>query len=145
MDLVLRAAVMFMVLFVLMRIVGRRELHSLEPFDVILLVVMGDLVAQSVTQSDHSVTGGVIVVATMGLLSVAISYVTFRVPRLRPLLDGEPILIVSNGEPLERNLRRERITIEELQAEARLQQLGSLESVRYAVLETSGRISFVTD
>jgi uncharacterized membrane protein YcaP (DUF421 family) len=129
--------------FVLTRLVGRRELSSLEPFDVILLVVVGDLIQQGITQSDDSVTGTTIVLATVSLFTVALSYLSFRVPRLRPLLEGEPIVLVIDGEPIERNMRRERLTIDDLLEEARQQQLEDLQKVRFAVLETSGRISFL--
>ncbi|HVW19506.1 MAG TPA: YetF domain-containing protein [Solirubrobacteraceae bacterium] len=143
MDLVLRAALFFVLLYVVMRLIGRRELSSLEPFDLVLLVVMGDLVQQAVTQSDYSVTGGALVIGTMVLMSVAASYLTYRVRRLRPLLDGEPIVLIADGEVLERSLRRERITLEELGAAARQQQIESLDDVRFAVLETNGKISMI--
>ena len=70
MDLVVRAVVIFLFVFVLTRALGRRELSSLEPFDIILLVVIGDLVQQGITQSDDSVTGTLIVLSTIGLLTV---------------------------------------------------------------------------
>jgi uncharacterized membrane protein YcaP (DUF421 family) len=144
MDLVARTVVIILFVFLLTRVVGRRELSSLEPFDVILLVVVGDLVQQGITQSDDSVTGSTIVLATVALLTVGISYLSFRVPRLRPLLEGEPIILVVDGEPIDRNLRRERLTMDDLLAEARAQQIASLGEVRFAVLETSGKISFLT-
>ena len=143
MDLVVRAVVIFLLVFVLTRALGRRELSSMEPFDVILLVVIGDLVQQGITQNDDSVTGTLIVLSTIGLLIVTISYLAFRVRRLRPLLDGEPLILVEDGRVIERNLARERITTEDLLAQARLQSLASLDEVRWAVLETSGRISFI--
>jgi uncharacterized membrane protein YcaP (DUF421 family) len=126
-----------------MRAVGRRELNTMEPFDVILLVVIGDLVQQGVTQSDYSLTGTVMVIATITLLTVGTSYLSFRFRRLRPVLEGEPLVLLQDGRPIERNLRRERITLEELRAAARQQQIGSLERVRLAILETDGRISFI--
>lgn len=143
MDLVLRTVFVILLVFALTRIVGRRELSSLEPFDVILLVVVGDLVQQGITQSDDSVTGATIVLATVALMTVGLSYLSYRVPRLRPLLEGEPIVLVIDGEAIPQNLRRERLTIDDLLEEARTQQLDSLEKVRFAVLETSGRISFL--
>ncbi len=143
MDLVIRATVIFFAIWLLTRIVGRRELSTMQPFDVILLVVVGDLVGQSVMQSDFSLTGSIIVLSTIGLLTVLLSYVSFRVPALRPLLEGEPLVLVQDGEPIMRNLRRERITLEELSASARQQQIADLEQVKFAVLETNGRISFV--
>jgi uncharacterized membrane protein YcaP (DUF421 family) len=143
MDIVLRALVVFVLLFVITRSIGRRELGQMEPFDLILLVVMGDLIQQGVTQSDYSLTGTALAVCTLSLLTVAVSYLSFRVRRLRPVLDGEPVVLLHDGRPIDANLRRERITVEELRAQARLQQLGSLDDVAYAVLETGGRISFI--
>ncbi|MDX6647632.1 MAG: hypothetical protein QOK40_3359 [Miltoncostaeaceae bacterium] len=143
MDLVIRAAVVFGFLFCLLRLIGRRELSSLEPFDVILLVVIGDLAQQGVTQNDASVTGVMLVIGTIALLSVGTSYLNFRFRRLRPILDGEPVVLVEDGRPIERNLRRERITLEELAEAARLQSVASLRDVRWAVLETSGEISII--
>jgi uncharacterized membrane protein YcaP (DUF421 family) len=144
-DIALRAAFAFGFLFLLTRVVGRRELTSLEPFDLVLLIVVGDLVQQGITQSDYSLTGLVIAVGVMALLTVVVSWVSFRFPRLRPLLDGEPIVIVRDGEPIEQNLRRERVTLGEVEAEARVQQIASLREVRWAILETNGKISFLTD
>jgi uncharacterized membrane protein YcaP (DUF421 family) len=145
MDIALRAAFAFGLIFLLTRVVGRRELTALEPFDLVLLIVVGDLVQQGITQSDYSLTGLVIAVGTMAILTVLASWLSFRFPRLRPVLDGEPIVIVRDGEPIERNLKRERVTLGEVEAEARLQQIDSLSKVRWAVLETSGKISFLTD
>jgi len=143
MDLVLRAVVVFFAIFFVTRIIGRRELSTMEPFDLILLIITGDLMQQAVTQSDYSLTGGLTVLATIALLTVALSYVSFKVPKLRPVLDGEPLVLVQDGEIIERNLRRERITVDELLAEARQQQIGSIDEIRFAVLETSGRISVI--
>jgi uncharacterized membrane protein YcaP (DUF421 family) len=143
MDVVLRAVVVFAFLLFLTRVVGRRELSSLEPFDLILLIVIGDLVQQGVTQSDHSLTGAIVAAGTFGVLTVAVSYLSYRFVRLRPVVEGEPLILLQDGEPIERNLRRERITLEELAAAARQQGIGSLHDVQWAVLETGGRISFI--
>jgi uncharacterized membrane protein YcaP (DUF421 family) len=143
MDLVIRAFVGFLFVFTLTRIVGRRELSTLEPFDLIMLVMIGDLVQQGITQNDFSVTGMVLVGSTVALLTVALSYTNFRFPRLRPLLEGEPVIVVQDGKTIDRNLRRNRITHEELAALARGQQIPSIEEVQWAVLETSGQISFI--
>lgn len=144
MDLVVRAAIGFVFVLFLTRVVGRRELGSLEPFDVILLVMIGDLVQQGITQNDFSVTGLMLAGGTIGLMTVLVSYGTFRLPFLRPIVDGEPVILVEGGKPIMRNLRRERITTGELEAQARLEGLASLEPVQWAVLETNGQISFIT-
>ena len=144
MDLVFRTIFVFVLIFVVTRAVGRRELSSMEPFDMILLVVIGDLVQQGVTQSDYSLTGATTVISTIALMTVFTAWLSYRVRRLRPVLEGEPIVLISDGRILDRNLRRQRMTVEELEAEARLQQMSSLDDVRFAVLETNGKISFAS-
>lgn len=143
MDIVFRAFFAYLFVLLVTRVMGRRELSSLEPFDLILLVVIGDLLQQGVTQSDYSFTGIVLAVGMFAALTVATSYLGFRFPRLRPLLEEEPLILVQDGKVIEKNLRRERMTPEEVAAEARLQQIDSLEKVRWAVLESGGRISFI--
>jgi uncharacterized membrane protein YcaP (DUF421 family) len=143
MDLVIRATVVFFFIFLITRIAGRRELSSLEPFDVILLVVLGDLVQQGITQSDESVTGTLIVISTVTLLSVGVSWVSFRSGRVRLVTEGQPIVLVQDGELIERNLRRERLTRGDVEEEARKQQICSLTDVRWAILEKAGSISFI--
>jgi uncharacterized membrane protein YcaP (DUF421 family) len=143
MDLAVRAVVLYLFIFFLTRVVGRRELSTLEPFDLILLIVLGDSIQQGLTQDDYSVTGAVIVVAVFAVLQVGLSYLHFRVPRLRPLLEGSPLVVVEDGRPIEKNLRRERLTVSELQEQARLHDISSLDQVQWAVLETNGAISFL--
>lgn len=143
MDIALRSFVAFLFVFVITRVVGRRELSTLEPFDVIMLVVIGDLVQQGVTQSDNSVTGILIVLSVVTLMTALFAYLNFRFPKIRPWMEGRPVVLIDNGAVIERNLRRERLTISEVEAEARLQQIASLGQVRWAVLERNGQISFI--
>jgi uncharacterized membrane protein YcaP (DUF421 family) len=143
MDIVLRAAFAFFFVLLVTRIVGRRELSSLQPFDLILLVMIGDLVQQGVTQNDFSVTGLVLAAGTIAVLTVVVSYGSFKIPFLRPVLDGEPVIVVQDGEPIKKNLDRNRITIDELRAAARLEGIAALSDIEWAVLETGGQISFI--
>ena len=143
MDIVFRAVFIFFVLYLLMRIIGRRELSSLEPFDLILLVVLGDAVQQGLTQDDYSLTGALLAIGTIAMLQLGVSYANFRFPRLRPLLDGEPIVVVRDGKPIERNLRRERVTLDDLTSAMRQQNIARIDEVQWAVMETSGAISFI--
>jgi uncharacterized membrane protein YcaP (DUF421 family) len=143
MDIVLRAIALFVFVFILMRLVGKRELSSLEPFDLILLIVLGDAIQQGLTQDDYSVTGAVLAVGTIALLQVGASYLSFKSSRVRTLFDGEPIVLVQDGKTIDRNMRRERLTIDDLTEEARGQQIASIDDVAWAVLEPSGKISFI--
>ena len=143
MDLAVRAVVLFFFVYLLTRVTGRRELSSLEPFDLILLIVLGDAIQQGLTQDDYSVTGAIIVVGAIAALQVATSYLSFRFPWASRVLNGEPIVIIQDGQVIADNLRRERLSLEEVAEEARGQQIASLEDVQWAVFEPSGKISFI--
>jgi len=143
MDIVIRATVAFFFIFLLTRITGRRNLNALEPFDLILIVMLGDLVQQGVTQSDYSVTGLVLAAGTVGVLSFLIAWTSYHFRKLRPALEGEPIVVIQGGDLIESNLRRQRITREELAAQARLQQIASLKDVEWGIVEKGGQISFI--
>src|SRR6266513_5288155 len=107
MDLVFRCLVLFPLVVLLVRVVNRRQLHSLEPFDIVLLVVLGDLLQQGITQNDYSVTGAAIVIVTMTLLSMLTALFAYKSPRFSTVIDGEPVLLIERGKPLHANLRRE--------------------------------------
>jgi uncharacterized membrane protein YcaP (DUF421 family) len=129
MDVAVRAIIAFLFVFMLTRLIGRRELSSLQPFDLILLIVIGDLTQQGVTQNDMSITGLILAIGIFGVLTLAASYLGFRFPRVRPILEPEPLILIEDGHVIEKNLKKERMTPEELAAEARLQQIDSIEKV----------------
>src|SRR4051794_36150223 len=131
MDIVLRAFGVFVLIFVITRSVGRRELSMNEPFDLILLVVLGDLVQQGVTQSDYSFTGTLLAVSTFAVLTVALSFASFRIPRLRVVLEGKPLILVDHGKPVDENLRSQRMAVDEVLSEARQQQIAALEDIEW--------------
>jgi uncharacterized membrane protein YcaP (DUF421 family) len=143
MDVVLRAGIAFVFIVFLLRVIGRRELSSLEPFDLILLVVIGDLVQQGVTQNDMSLTGLVLAVGTFTLLAVLASWLSYRFKAARSVLEAAPLVVVEHGKPIERNMRTERLTLEEVMSAARQQQIASLDEVEWAIVEGSGQITFI--
>ena len=143
MDIVLRGIIMFVFVWFVTRAVGRRELSTLEPFDLILLIVLGDLIQQGVTQNDFSVTGAMLAGGTMAVMTVLFSWLAFRFRRLQPILEGDPVILVERGKTIDRNLQRNRITLEELAAQARMQQVAHIADIEWAVLETSGTISVI--
>jgi uncharacterized membrane protein YcaP (DUF421 family) len=144
MDLAVRAVAIYFFIYLLTRVVGRRELSSLGPFDIILLVVIGDAVQQGMTQDDYSVTGAFIVISVIAVLQVFMSYLSFRFRPVRRVLEGEPIVIVQDGKPIERNLRRERLAIDEVMEKARSSaQISSMDEIQFAIVENNGAISFI--
>jgi uncharacterized membrane protein YcaP (DUF421 family) len=142
-DIVLRAVSAYVFIIFMLRIIGRRELSSLGASDILLLVVMGDLIQNGVTQSDYSVTGTFLAVGTFGLLTVGTSFVTFKSRRAQTVIHGEPLILVEDGKPIEKNLRAERLNVDDVAEQARDNGIESLDQVKWCVLETSGSMSFI--
>src|SRR4029450_1560800 len=143
MDIVLRAIVLYFFIVLVMRVLGRRELSSMTPFDLVLLIVLGDAIQQGLTQDDYSVTGAFLAVATIATLQVFTSWLSFRSKRARKVLEGDPLVVVEKGKVVDHNLKRERMTEDESAEEMRQQQISSLDEVEWAILESNGSISFI--
>ena len=143
MDVVFRAAFAWIFIVFVLRVLSRRELSSLSASDLILLVVLGDLIQNGVTQSDMSMTGVTIAITTFVLLTVASSYLSFKSARARKVIQGEPLIIVENGQAVERNLRSELLTLDDVMEQARASQIESLDEIKWGVLEASGTITFI--
>jgi uncharacterized membrane protein YcaP (DUF421 family) len=143
MDIVLRAVVLYVFIVFVMRVIGRRELSSMTPFDLVLLIILGDAIQQGLTQDDYSVTGAILAVATIATLQVLTSYLSYRSKKARTVLEGDPIVLVDHGQIVQGNLKRERMTEDEVAEEMRQQQIPSLDEVEWAIIEANGSISFI--
>ncbi len=143
MDIVLRATAMFAVLFALLRLLGKRELGQLTPFELVVLVVMGDLIQQGVTHNDFSVTGATLAICTFAFWGVVLSWLSYLFPRLKNPLEGRPQIVIRDGRLCEENLRRDRLTRAEIESEMRLAGIAHIEQVAWAILEPQGKVSFI--
>jgi uncharacterized membrane protein YcaP (DUF421 family) len=144
METVVRAAIVYAALFLLMRIAGKKELSGMSSFELVLLVIMGDLVQQGVTQQDTSMTTALLAVSTIVIIMVTVSYVSFRFQKVNPVTEGLPVVIMRNGRIMRQALAVERLTEDEVQEAAREQGIGDLKAVLVGILETDGTFSFVT-
>ncbi len=144
MELVIRATVIFWFLWLVVRGTGKRSLAELTPLDLILVVIIGDIVQQGVNQEDMSLTGSMLAVSVFVAWTLAADALSRRSPRVTRVLAGEPVIIVRDGKPLKDRLDRERLTITDLKEAARIEGIGDLGEVAFAVLETDGKFSFIT-
>lgn len=143
MEIVLRATIIFWLLWILLRVAGKRELAEMTPFEFIILMVMGDLIQQAVTEEDMSLTGGSLAVSTILLWTLLFSYLSYRSRRVASYLESAPVILVTDGRVDEDMLDIQRLSLDDLLDEARNSGIGDLGAVRWAVLEADGKISFV--
>lgn len=143
MDIVIRATAMFAVVFLLLRLMGKRELAEMTPFEFVMLVVMGDLIQQGITHNDFSVTGATLALMTFAFWGLVLNWVSMRSRRAEDVIDGEPSVVIRDGALLPEGLRRNRLSIGELESEMRLAGHAHVSDIAWAIVETNGKISFI--
>lgn len=143
MGIVVRTTIIFFFLWMCLRVLGKRELAQLTAFELVLAMVIGDIVQQGITQQDVSLVGAMLGVGTISMWILTTSYLSFRFPRARPLVEGIPSVVVQEGKPNLEVIRIERLTVEEVLAAAREQGIASLKDVRIAILEPEGKFTFI--
>jgi uncharacterized membrane protein YcaP (DUF421 family) len=143
-EIVIRAGVMFVFLWAVTRAVGRSTLGELSTYELLIYVTMGDLIQQSVTQQDYSVTSGVLAISVFALLTVLLSWLQWRFPRTRSVIRGKPVVVVRDGRLLPVAARQQRFTESDLLATARQQGIRDVADIELAILESDGKVSFFT-
>jgi uncharacterized membrane protein YcaP (DUF421 family) len=141
-EKIVRAILIYISLMVGLRLAGKRELAQLNPFDLIILLLLSNTVQNAIIGDDNTVTGGLVGAATLFIINYIFVRVSFHSPRLQRFLGGEPDVLMRHGHIIHHNLEREMITREELTAAAHRQGLSSLSEVEKCVLEPTGTLSF---
>ncbi|WP_425617537.1 DUF421 domain-containing protein [Anatilimnocola sp. NA78] len=142
-EFVIRAAVVFGFMLLLLRISGKRQIGQMTPFDLVLLLVISNAVQNSMNGGDNSITGGLILAATLVAIDAALGWLAFRNRKVEQFLEGRPIILVHGGKIDERALNEAQMTRHDLQAALRSAGHASAETVRFAVLETTGHVSVI--
>jgi uncharacterized membrane protein YcaP (DUF421 family) len=143
-ELVIRAALVYLFLLVILRISGKRELGEMSAMELVSIVMLGDALQNSMIGKDQSLVGGFIVVAVLVGLSNLTAYLGFKSKKFRRLAEGDPTLIVRNGKMLRKNMDAERLTKEDLLALLRGKGVESISEVKIAIMESSGTLSVIT-
>jgi uncharacterized membrane protein YcaP (DUF421 family) len=145
MDAVFRAAAVYLFLLLVLRISGKRTLAQVTTFDFVLLLIIGEATQQGLIGDEFSVTKALLLIVTLLTIDVGMSLLKGRAPRLALLLEGAPLVIVKDGEPLTERLKRARLDVNDVLEAARSNQgLERLEQIKYAVLERDGSISIIS-
>jgi uncharacterized membrane protein YcaP (DUF421 family) len=142
-EFVARAAVVYVFLLVLLRLTGKRQVGQMAPFDLVLLLVLSNAVQNSMNGGDNSVTGGMILAATLVAVNALVGWLAYRSKRLEALIEGRPVIIIHDGKIDPAAMRKCELTHHELEASLRAAGCAGPGEVRFAVLENTGRISVI--
>lgn len=143
METVIRVTAVYLFLMVALRIIGKRDVGQLAPFDLVILLLIPELLAHALTQEDYSLTNGFIGVSTLLSLAFLTSVVDYLSKGAADIVEGRPTVLVRHGNLVAANLNRERVSPEEIVAQMRQSGLERVEQVKWGILETDGKISFV--
>lgn len=144
MGAVLRAVAVYVFLFILFRVAGKRSLAQITTFDFILLLIISEATQNAMIGDDYSLTNGFLVILTLVGIDIALSLWKQRSPQVEKLLDGVPLVIVEDGRPLKERMAKSRVDEDDvLTAALELQGLERMEQIKYAVLKRSGGISII--
>lgn len=144
MATVVDSTFVFLLLLLVVRVMGKRELAEMSSFDLVLLFVIGDLIGEGIISEDTSLTGATITIATFVLLAIGMSWLTYRFRTMETVIDGRAQVIVLDGEPDRKAMRRERLSLDDLYEAARGEGIRSIDEVELALLESDGEFSFFT-
>ena len=140
-EFLVRGAIVYLFLIVLLRLSGKRQVGQLAPFDLVLLLVLSNAVQNSMNGGDNSVIGGLISASTLVALNWVIGYATFRNKRFEQFVEGKPQIIIHDGHVYRDVMNRERLTQHELEAALRAAGCAAITDVHFAILENNGQIS----
>jgi uncharacterized membrane protein YcaP (DUF421 family) len=142
-EIILRGSVMYITLFILLRVVLKRQTGGLGVTDLLLVVLIADASQNAMSGGYNSIAGGVVLVGTIVFWSYAFDWLGYHYPWFSRLIEPPPLLLVRDGKMLHRNMRHELITEDELLSQLRKQGTDDLKQVKEAYMESDGQISFV--
>ncbi len=143
MEIVIRIAIIYLLLLVVLRLMGKREFSEMSPMEFVTLMLIPEIVAQALIDEDYSLTGGVVGICTLLSLVFAGSAISYRFKKAEKTIEGISTLLVENGRFIQENADRERISIDELFSELHKQGYTSLQEMRWVIIEPDGKLAFI--
>ena len=136
-----RTVILYLLLMVGLRLMGKRQIGELEPSELVLTLIISDLAAVPMQDFGIPLVNGVFPIIILLCLSMILSFVNLKSVRFRSILCGKPAIIIREGRLVQQNMNKTRLTIDELYEQLRSQGVTDLKSVKYAILETNGKIT----
>lgn len=140
-EFIARGAIIYGFVFLMVRLLGKRSIGQLTPFDFVLLLIISNAVQNSMNAGDNSITAGLVLAATLVTINIVIGHLIFRSKKFEKLIDGSPVVLIHHGKILSKVMQREEITQQDLDTALHKEGIWDASEVRYAILEPNGQIS----
>ncbi|WP_207420473.1 DUF421 domain-containing protein [Desertivirga brevis] len=143
-SIVFRSAFIYVAVFLILRLGGKRTVGEMTTFDLVLLLIISEAIQQSLIDDDNSITGGLLAITTLVFIDIMVSLISNRFSKVDKILNGVPLIILKDGKPLLERIKKSRLQVEDiLEAARKMQGIDSLDKIKYAVLEKDGTISII--
>ena len=139
----LRSIFLYIIVLIVMRFMGKREIGQLQPFELAISIMIADLATLPMADTGIPITNGIIPIFGLLIMHLLISFMNLKSIKLRSIICGKPSILIYRGRINEKNLKKERFTINELEERLRGENIFNLGDVEYAILETSGQITVI--
>lgn len=144
-EIVGRSVVVYLFIVIAIRIAGKKELAQLSVIDLVFILLISNSVQNAMVGPDNSLLGGIIAAASLFLVNIILKFISYRFKKASKFIEGEPLILIQNGELIKNNLNKVRITLEEIKESVREHGIEKIEDVNLAILEIDGNISIISD
>lgn len=144
-EIVIRSLVIYLFIILAIRVTGKKELAQLSVIDLVFILLISNAVQNAMVGENSSLLGGIIAAGTLFSVNVILKFLTYRYKNAKGLIEGDPVLLIHNGKIIRKNMNKEKIQKEELEAAVREHGLAKIEDVDLAILENDGNISIISD
>jgi len=138
-----RAVILFLIVMIVIRVMGKRQIGELQPYELVLAIMIAELAAVPMENREIPLLHGIIPILTLLLLQVGITFVSLKNDKLRGIITGSPSILIENGKIIESELKKLRYNLSDLLEQMRLKNFHNIADVEYAILETSGQLSII--
>lgn len=142
-NIFIRVLIIYLLVLIIMRLMGKREIGQMQPFELVIAIMIADLASVPMSDTGMPITNGIIPILTVLLIQLVISIINLKSMKIRQILCGTPAILIYRGRIDENALRKEKLTVNELQEKLRQNNVFNIADVEYAILETSGQVSVI--
>ena len=140
-TLLLRTVITYFFLILIMRLMGKRQLGELEMTDLVITLLLSEIATAALTDASKPILHSIIPVTTLAFLEIITSFLALKLPKLKSCLSPSPSILIRDGKLDRRQMRKARVSTDELMCELRLKDVFDIDQVQYAIIESSGKIS----
>lgn len=139
----IRTLILYLLVIIVMRIMGKRQIGELQPFELVIAILLSDLAAVPMQNTGVPLASGIIPILTLLMAQLAFSYIGLKSAKGRAIISGRPSVLIENGKLKESELKKEMFTINELLEQLRIKNISNIADVEFAILETNGQLSVI--